>query len=230
MSREDAKRKWTRRAAVLSATALPLAGCSLKPYGLGWNDWKNLFGPALGLSSAPGISRDQAAQIPFATIGFRVGDSGEGLLLLAEKSQTGSLWTSIKRQAILTTKGRIRQTAGFPWNLTDTNFVEEDPVGTSRLLADSQGLFDRICDYADIHNFQIRIASRFKIQSNETITILETEMNTVRVVESCNCKMLNWDFENYYWIDRQSGYVWRTVQNVHPNLKPFTVEVLRPEA
>jgi hypothetical protein len=189
-----------------------------------------MLGSAIGLEAGPAVSRQQAAQIPFATIGFRIGDSGEALLLLAEKSQVGSLWTSIKRLAILTAKGRIRQTAGFRWNLSSTNFVEDDPVGTARLVTDLPGRFDRICDFTDIHKFQVSIAASFTVQQEETITILETDMKTIRVVEKCHCEALDWSFENYYWINADSGFVWRTVQNVHPNLEPFTVEILRPEA
>jgi hypothetical protein len=230
MSKNEKYTAITRRSLLSLAAAAPLAGCDTKPYGMSWGDWGDLIGTAAGLKAGPAISRQQAANIPYATIGFRLGDSSEAVLLLAEKTPDGSLWTSINRQAIVTAKGRIRETAGFHWNLNSTNFVEDDPVGTVRLTTNLSGQFNRICDFTDISRFQTAIAAHFEIQGEETVTILESDLKTIRVAENCRCEALNWNFENYYWIDRDSGFVWRTVQTVHPNQEPFTVEILRPEA
>lgn len=220
----------SRRHILLPVLALPLAGCDIKPYGASLSDWGSALGAATGLEAGPAITRQQASDIPFATIGFRIGNSAQGILILAEKSGDGSLWTSSARRAILTMKGRIRQTAGFKWNLSSTRFVQEDPVGTTMLLNPVIDSFHRVCDFADIRKYQVSIVSKFEIQKAETITILEADLKTTCVAETCHCESLDWDFTNYYWIDQESGFVWRSSQTVHPNEDPYVVEVLRPEA
>src|SRR5258706_98771 len=49
------------------------------------------------------------------------------------------------------------------------------------------------------------------------------------IVEHCTVDALRWSFDNEYWEDRMSGYVWRSSQHIHPKSPPLILEVLRPE-
>jgi hypothetical protein len=219
-----------RRTLITAMLALPLTGCDAAPYGVDMDQWVSALKMATGMGNAPGLQREQVEQIPFATISYQIGDSGISILILAEKSGTSSLWTSSQRLAIVTSRGRILQTSGFRWNLTATNFIESDPVGTALLLGSPKEAFHRQCDFSDVHKFQMAIVAEFEIQKEETITVLGSDINTVRVIEHCRCDALEWEFNNIYWIDAASGFVWQSAQYIHPNEARFTVTVLRPEA
>jgi hypothetical protein len=219
-----------RRAFLVAATALPLSGCDTGPYGIGWNQWGKALSVATGFETPAELAREQVEQIPFATIGYRVGDSPESLLILAEKSGANFLWTSSQRLAVVTANGRILQTSGFHWNLGSTNFVEPDLMGTPLWANSPKRTSQRLCDFADINKFQIQIDSEFSDQKDDVISILGTDIPTIRMTEECRCKALDWNFENFHWIDRATGFVWQTAQYVHPNEAHFTVTVLRPAA
>jgi hypothetical protein len=40
---------------------------------------------------------------------------------------------------------------------------------------------------------------------------------------------MRWNFDNEYWTDKMTGYVWRSSQHIHPKAPPLILEVLRPE-
>jgi hypothetical protein len=219
-----------RRRILAAAAALPLSGCDFAPYGISLDQWGTALGTATGLQDAPDLKREQVEQIPFATISYRVGKSSTSILILAETSAGSSLWTSSQRLAVVTSKGRILQTAGFHWNLTSTNIIGADPVGTTSLLGARNQKLQRLCDFSDINKFQIPIITEFEVGDPQTISILGSDIKTIQVIEHCRCEALNWDFDNFYAIDRTTGFVWQTSQYVHPNEAQFVITVLRPEA
>ena len=83
------------RPIALVATLLLLSGCD----STGTSDY-SLYDQALrqgisaGIGSEPRITKDQAAQVPYASIGYRVDDGAEQLLVLATDSGGDQLWTS----------------------------------------------------------------------------------------------------------------------------------------
>ena len=68
------------------------------------------------------VTREQAAQVPFATIGVRVDGGAQSMLVLATETGGDLLWTSAARVALVTRAGRVLQSAGFRENLAATRF------------------------------------------------------------------------------------------------------------
>ena len=63
----------------------------------------------------------------------------------------------------------------------------------------------------------------------DSVEILGSPVPTRHIVEHCSVEALRWNFDNEYWQDRMSGYIWRSSQHIHPNSPPLVLEVLRPE-
>ena len=104
-----------RRIAALACTAL-LAACSSD----GSGDWRALLQVARtsweGRDAAVGLN--EAAAIPYSTLGVRLNEGREQILILALDSNGERLWTSSSRVAITTRNGRIVGTAGFGTDLS----------------------------------------------------------------------------------------------------------------
>ena len=83
-------------------------------------------------------------------------------------------------------------------------------------------------DFADRGAFGIPMRCRVTYAGNEDIEILGGLMPTRRRIESCHVEVLDWDFENVFWEDPETGYVWRSKQHIHPQSPPIMLEVLRP--
>ena len=64
----------------------------------------------------------------------------------------------------------------------------------------------------------------------ETIEILGTKIATRHHVESCEAEQLDWSFENEFWIDPKSGFVWQSEQSIHPRSADLNLTVFRRES
>lgn len=215
-------------------TTAPLAACGSDSTSEPSNDLNysvlgDAIAVALGLKEGTSVSRKEAAAIPYSTIGIRVGNSAQGLLVLGSKTGASCLWTSSSRIVVVTEGGRIAKTAGLPWNLGDTTFSTPDPA-TDFLKPLPQSQSFRSLDFPDLKRFSVGVSSTFESKGAATIKILGQALDTRMVVENCTCPEFDWEFQNTYWVDRESGIVWRTVQTAHPKLDPLQIELFRPPA
>lgn len=217
----------SRRTVFLAGASLPLAGCQM-PYGFDFDTIKTSLAISSGMEDAPGITLEQASQIPYASIGYRIGRSQEYVLVLASTIAGSLLWTAADHRTLVTQNGRITRSAGFDWNLGETSFSQPDPVATGLHRMATNVILARNLDLRDINRFGVTVQSTFIPTGKKTISILGTDLKVIEVREDCRCDVLDWTFQNVYWADLDSGFVWRSIQTIHPNLDALTVEVLRP--
>ncbi len=227
MTGRTPKLEFSRRALLLMAGSVSLAGCEA-PFGLDYGTIKKMAATSIGLEDLPGITLAQASQIPYSSIGYRIGKSSEGMLILASQTDDDFLWTSADRIALVTKNGRIVETGGLRWNLSDTVFRYPDPLAKEPNGSISINPVVRSLDFADIRRYEVRIEGRFERLGMQQINILGSTLSTVALTEHCTSQDMDWEFQNWFWIDSDSGFVWKSVQWVHPNQEPITVEVLRP--
>jgi len=222
--------KTVMKVAILAASALALAACSSdEDSGLTQSlvAATTLFNGVT--SSAPtAVSRDQAAAIPFATIGIRAGNGVEQLLVMGTFSGSNILWgNSASGVAVLTEDGRIVQATGFGGDLT--KLIR---IGGSQKLpqspADGVTKSGWDADFADLKIYSARIDCEARAAKEESISILGTAIAAERIDETCHSAILGWSFANTYWVNPATGFVWMSVQNIHPGAAPLTTEILRP--
>lgn len=217
----------SRRALLLTAGSAVLAGCEA-PFGLDYSTIKKVAAVSVGLEDPPGITLEQASQIPYSSLGFRIGKSSEGLLVLASQTGEDFLWTSADRVALVTRNGRIVKTGGLRWNLSTTSFPSIDPLSMTFDGAPVVSPSLRIVDFNDVNRFSVRIKGEFESLGPQTTNILGTDLPTIALIEHCKSDDLDWEFQNAFWRDHESGLVWKSLQFVHPNEPPITIEILRP--
>lgn len=217
-----------RRALLCAVPALVLAGCSSDQnsaanYGAFLlKSGLNPFGPP------PAITRNQAAAVKYASIGLRVGDTAQLMLVLAEATTDTKLWSSAAHIALQTRFGRIIRTSGLDANLSDTLLTMPDPLATGFAGGDDKHQFLRSVDFADRSLYGVTIASHFSEPVRQDIEIIGATIKTFHVRETCTCAFLDWNFENQYWADINTGMIWRSIQSTHPALDPLQIDVLRP--
>lgn len=225
------KRNITRRIALAGLT-LPLASCADQTlYGLDLNTWGEALKITTGLEDRPGVTLDQASSVPYSSLGYRIGSQAERMLILATDNNGERLWTSSERRTLVTRGGRIVKSERMDFDLTASQFLSADPIamGISARTAAGQKIL-RLCDFQDIGRYNIKIAGQIKKKDDEDITILGQTIHTFAVVENCESKDLHWKFQNEFWGDAETGFIWKSVQTIHPNMDPITIEILRPPA
>ena len=121
------------------------------------------------------------------------------------------------------------KTAGFPANLKTTFSYNEDPVslGTLHTIKNGYKLL-RGVDIQPKDHVGVLIDSTFRVDRPESIEILDVKFETLRIVETNVARGLDWEFENTYWADRKSGFVWKSVQHFAPQLPPAEIQILKP--
>lgn len=177
----------------------------------------------LSLGPAQRVTIKQAAAIPYATIGIRLGTGPQAIATLATDDGGQRLWASGQKVMIATTRGgQIQRTVGLPNNLTwlmPSGTAEANPSAKRSVW---------LADFADLGVYATPIQCDTLASANVQISILGTRIATRRTIVRCVAPQLNWSFQNAYWTDLQTGLVWRSIQHVHPKLDPIEIETLRP--
>ena len=218
----SARRRLIRTAPVLAAVWL-LGACN----GLTRDDLSSLYEAAEGMwSKGSDVTLEEAAAVPYASIGLRFGGGSETMLVLASDSNGQLLWTSSLRIAITTRDGRIVETAGFRYNLRGFVSLTDKPDENGERTIRWQG------DFPELGLYSVVVTCRSRVAGEDKIVVLGKSIDTRRIEESCNTdsRQLNWSYRNIYWTDPEDGLVWRSIQHVNPELDAIEIETLRPPA
>ena len=174
------------------------------------------------------VSREQAGAIPFASIGVAIGSNDEGLMVLGLAEGERQEWYA-RTQMLAMNNGRIVQSEGFPYNLSRLEVRRPDGSTVATGGAPPLGTdYSLVIDFQDLRLTGAGADCRSSDTGEEAIEILGTSLTTRHVVESCEIAVIDWSFENEFWVDPDTGFVWQSSQYVHPKLRPLTFRVLRP--
>ena len=173
------------------------------------------------------VAHNAAAAVPFATIGVEAGSSDQAMLVLGTNNFGYLAFYGANHIMIMTNHGRIVATAGLPYNLNRLQISSNGMLQHGGLSADTH--YQLSYDFGDLGLYSLTANCTTSDAGPEAIEILGTQIRTRHIVEDCNMSSIGWVFENEYWTDADSGYVWRSVQSPHPKLPALKIEVMRPE-
>jgi hypothetical protein len=205
-----------------------LAGCGsdraapYKEYGQAVGQaFQSLFTP----SSVP---RSAVADIPYASMGYRVNGGDEAILILATSSPEYQLWTASSHVVFQTSNGRIQRTVGLPQDLGGMAPERGNALPSPAAALAAPFSSRRLADFPQSNAYGILIACTAAARGTATISLLGQSLATQRVDESCESRSLNWRFTDTYWIDPKSGLVWRSLQHLTPQGETVETEIFRP--
>jgi Group 4 capsule polysaccharide lipoprotein gfcB, YjbF len=212
-----------------AAALLALAGCGSADSGnTNYSQFYQLAKQSLSASFGNvRVTRDQAASIPYASMGFSLGDGNQILLVLATDSNGEQLWTGPSHAVIVTRDGRIIRTVGLGHDLaglTMRNGAAPAP-GTA-----VKGPFTstRLEDFPELGIYGAQVSCRAHLVGQQKVNILGQPVTTNRVDEACQSGKPERSFVDTYWVDPDNGLVWRSRQHVHPKGGVIETELFRP--
>ena len=173
------------------------------------------------------VSRERAAAVPYATMGVELGSSAQALLILGTIAQDELDWFAGEQVFVRTRNGRVIRTAGLPYDLGGLRDLSADLA--RRGAGSNSAIQQYSLDFPDLGIFGATAQCSVKDMGEDNVEILGSRILTRHIVEHCTVQAMRWNFDNEFWKDRTSGYVWRSSQHVHPNSPPLILEVLRPE-
>jgi hypothetical protein len=174
------------------------------------------------------ITKDQAAAIPYASMGYRVNGASEQLVVLATDANGEQLWTSSAHIVITTRGGRITRTVGLERDIAGVAPKIGDPLPEITAALKGDLTYARVQDFPSLPAYAATVTCTLSRRGAQTIVILGHGIATVRIDEVCQSTNPRWSFTNSYWVDPQTGLCWRSRQYIDPKGGAIETEVLRP--
>lgn len=166
------------------------------------------------------VSRDEAAAIPYATIGIQIGSGPQVTMILGAARGEERDWYAGDKVLVVTKNGRIIRTLGLEHDL-DRVLADTPPTpGLPYLVS---------FDIQDQGVFGAGVNCSTRDTGAQTIEVLGAQISTIYQIEHCESPRLDWTFDNEYWRDAKTGLIWRSSQHTHPEMSALTIEVLRPD-
>ena len=214
----------TRRQMVTAGAAYLVSSCTIPPVIGNAIDAAQIL--VTGAPDVP-ISTEYVDNLPYASMAAKIGRGPRSLLVLGRYDGPDLHWISADNAAVVTRNGRLVKTAGIGIELLDTQGIENDPVAAATFAFD--GVHTRTVDLQDpARVYGVPITSTFEVLARETIEILDRPRDTLAVRESNTAGTIRWSFENRYWFDFESGFLWKSVQHFARNVAPLEMEILKP--
>lgn len=211
--------------ALLFLTACSSSGSS--DYAQYWEMMRQSVSGTFGKSS---ITLQQAADIPYASMGWRLNGGPQNIIVLASDNGQEQMWTSAARIVLVTKDGRIKRTVGLPHDLAALAPRTNEDLKAPALAAKDPHPQQYTADFPDAGIYGAQIVCRAVSKGARAITILGQRIATTRIEENCGSQSQRWSFTNIYWVDAKTGFVWRSRQSIHPGGDMLETEIFRPPA
>jgi hypothetical protein len=174
------------------------------------------------------LTRAELDQIPYATIALSF-DDGPRTFLVPLADNGGYLTYMDQNRRGLVMKGGAVTASNAPReDLRAERHHRDDPLARQLPLAECPATLSR--DYPfrkrDGVTYSVTLACVFERLARETIEIVELSFEVVRISEVCTNAARQ--VVNTYWVEEDTGFIWKSRQWLGPNLDPATVEIIRP--
>ena len=174
------------------------------------------------------LTRAELNNIPFATIALSFG-GGQRTFLVPLADNGGYLnYFGSGGRGLVMIGGAVAGTQALGQDLQAVRYHPDDPVAYSTPVADWPGQVYRDYQYAQRSGaeYSITMACVFERLARENIEIVEIDFEVVRISEVCtNARR---QFTNTYWVEPETGFIWKSQQWLGPNLEQATIEIIRP--
>jgi hypothetical protein len=210
-----------------AAGTILLGGCNSQ--GSVWSQYFEFLRQGYHSSVGSGlVSMEQAAEIPYATLAYRVDGSSERMLVLATDTSGVLLWTAASHIVLLTKDGRILRSVGLR---NDRSDLRSQTGGAITPLTEAlKGPYrsTRQADFADLGLYGVVLNCITQQRGRQLINILGTALATTRIDERCESRSPRWSFTDSFWLDTESGLAWQSLQHLHPKGTVLQIKILRP--
>lgn len=175
-------------------------------------------------------TRAELDQIPFATIAIRRGEGPRSFVVPLANNGGYLSYVDGQRRGVVLRGGALAGTLGLGRDLDGVRHAADDPVAVPRPLGTWPATVDRSYEYVrrSLDRYQITLRCRFERGPRQAIEIVERRFEVVAVTEIC--RNAHREVVNRYFVDPETGFIWRSVQWYAPRQTPLTIEIIRPFA
>ncbi|MEM7240035.1 MAG: YjbF family lipoprotein [Pseudomonadota bacterium] len=172
-------------------------------------------------------SRAELDAIPSALLALTV--SGQRAYVVPLTDNQGYLtYLDANRRGLVMHDGAITGTLGIGYDLQALKTQSDDPVFNQTPVSRWPGQVNRVYQYLerDQGEFIVSLTCTFERVARERIEIVERSYDVIRIAETCTNQARQ--ITNLYWVEEDTGFVWKSQQWVSPQLPVFEIEIIRP--
>ncbi|MBY8974283.1 YjbF family lipoprotein [Rhodobacteraceae bacterium NNCM2] len=174
------------------------------------------------------LTRAELDQIPSALMALSVDASPRVFIVPLAKNGGYLTYMDANRRGFVMHDGAVTGTLGIGYDLDGLKVQPDDPISNQTPVAEWPGQVNRTYQYLqrDGAPYIISLTCTFERVARERIEIIERFYDVVRIAETCTNQARQ--VTNYYWVDAETGFIWRSTQWVSPKQPAMTLEVVRP--
>jgi len=172
------------------------------------------------------INQDLVDGIPYASMKVTIGKGPSGLMILESMNEGNLIWVSADNVFFVVKEGRIVRTSGLSNNL----IAYESPFYSFKQILEGNFNLEKFNIYYSYDKPQLyglKTEVFIKIIGKQNIKILEKDRETILFEEIVENEYLGWKVKNRFWVDPQTGFVWRSVQHVSPKLPQIEMTITK---
>jgi hypothetical protein len=176
------------------------------------------------------MSLTQIQQSTVDVISVKRGERPTAVMALAYLENGQHKWVSNDKAMLIIEKGRIVRTLGFKENLLYLSDTQSDPLKSfpSNIPDNS---WRSLADYTS-DQYSYPLESTFAPGESDSLHILSLNIDTLFFVENvhylapANVIHFNTKWQNYYWYDKKSGELIKSIQVLSPLSEPLEITYL----
>lgn len=132
------------------------------------------------------------------------------------------------RRSIVLHGGQVSGTQGFLYDLAAVKSAPDDPVVVATPLSEWPDALLRNYQFTlqSAPDYQISVSCVIGRGESGAVIVADEVRTLTRVVETCANDVRS--FTNLYWIEPDTGYIWKSAQWVGPRSPAITVDIIDP--
>lgn len=204
-----------------------LTSCSSLPANVAGNfnqTFKAFSALIYGYEDYP-INQALVDEIPYASLRMKIGKGPAGLLILESIDLDTYTWVSADNIYITTRGGRIIRAEGLNNNLID--FISSEPSFKELMNEDYLLNQFRLISLDNPSVFNMKLKVSYKRVGFEEVIILDKKRELILIEETIENSYIKWEYNNKYWVDKNTGYVWQSIQEIAPNVPPILIQITK---
>lgn len=171
------------------------------------------------------ISPEAISRLPYASAFVTVDDRPRIFVVLAFADDNRLSWVSSDKGMIVTEHGRIIRTLKLDNDLAYFSRTMRDPLSDS---ITSGTEFNYSAEWVKDRRSGRSIHTVFRKISDEVLNINGTIIETYLYEETVQSTKDNQTWNNYYWLDKKTGQVRKTIQKIGPDNSTIEMIFTKP--
>jgi len=176
------------------------------------------------------MSLVEVQQSPVDVISLKRGERPVAIMALAYLENAQHKWVSRDNAMLIIEKGRVVRTLGLKENLLYLANTKSDPLKSFPSVMPKKQ-WQSMADFTG-DQYAYPLESTFTTEKSEVLQALSLNITTLLFVENvsylapANFIRVNNGWTNYYWYDKQSGELIKTIQTLSPLAEPLEITYL----